>query len=105
MGIRLFSSSVHDGPVAAPPNPDPKAFFIRRVAEHGDWRVVLVRYHGCTNFEGNKILVMSAAAFDQALKAGCLDPHFSESGPAPIARFEPSGQGWEWAIQFAKTLE
>ena len=33
-----------------------------------------------------------------------LDPHFSESPLSPIARFMPTPEGWEHAMEFAQAL-
>lgn len=66
---------------------------------------LLVRYSAATNYEGKKILVYRDslhAVLAHGEKFG-LDPHFCESEhPSPIARFEPTTNGWANAIRFMK---
>ena len=70
-------------------NPNPKDFVIETVFHGKRGCVLRVRYPGCTNFEGRKILVFMDKR--EALKAeenGLLDPHFLQSGGL-LARFRP----------------
>lgn len=119
MGIGpRFSSSSYDkvsGPVYVrpsvdkSPNPNPKNYqFIKTkaIGKHdglGNYMVMEVLYPDCTNYEGRKILVYENVSVIQIVHQGSLDPHFSENPMyiSPIARFEPTKQGWKNAVDFA----
>jgi len=88
-------------------NPNPYRFNIERTQtfEHNDAIVAEITYPDCTNFEGKKILVFkNAKDFYKCVKVSKLDPHFIENTTSPIARFEPTNKGWEYAVNFAKSL-
>jgi hypothetical protein len=100
MGMKLFS----DGKTTSP-NPDPKRFRIESVSVAKRKRSIVVVeavYPGCTTFEGRKILVYEAElkqfAPDYPKE---LDPHFSEAGLSPIARFPATDEGLADALAFA----
>lgn len=86
------------------PNPDPKNFRIRRIETFTNAVVLLVQYPDCTNFEGKKVMVYRGTTVNDILSTDELDPHFTESTLAPVARFEPTDEGWRFACQFARTL-
>lgn len=113
MGLSIgLSSSSHDTVVKEicvpnPLNPDPRNFIIERV-EHKDMGshiVVQVKYPNCKNYEGQKILVFRTLG--QLTNLEILDPHFSSEKPelSPIARFVPTEEGWEMAVEFALLQE
>ena len=107
MGLNVFfSSSSYDGPMERPvlPNPDPNNYTIVKYEQWLDKLVVLVKYHDCTNYEGQKVLVFLGITIHDLRKQNSLDPHFSESKEfySPIARFEPTNRGWQWAVEFAR---
>jgi len=85
-----------------PPDPNPKDFAIEDVELFGDYILAKIRYPGCTNFEGIKILLYHGVAMDVLVAAKNLDPHFSEEGIAPIARFVPTDEGWLAGRLFAE---
>lgn len=58
---------------------------------------VKVRYPNATNYEGVKILVFEKVSPATLRLTKFLDPHFSETGLAPIARFAPTKIGWALA--------
>lgn len=80
-------------------NPDPKNFTIKRIVSAGKYSALEVNYPNCTNYEGNKILVVWG---DENLmrRLNRLDPHFSDSDESYwelIARFQPTEKGWMMA--------
>lgn len=110
MGLYLFRRSCSlnpTNPSAVAPNPDPSQFKILRAQNFGRALVIEVHYHGCTNYDGNKIIVYSTAGTLAELLATTqnrLDPHFNTTWPSPVARFEPTGRGWQWACELAAAL-
>ena len=99
MGIfRPISSSTSRG------NPNPQRFEILRVAKQGAFLIVEVRYPDCTNYEGRKILLFKGNMTEEKLRRlESLDPHFTDNTrvAAPVARFEPTSNGWDMAIRLA----
>lgn len=102
--IRGTVPKVHS-PQTTNVNPDPKNFYIKRTFDLGEYTVVKVRYVGCTNYEGDKILVFKLH-WQVVTNLKTLDPHFSKEKPdiSPIARFVPTQQGWDMAVNFVKML-
>ena len=84
-------------------NPDPKVWEWEKSEVIGHYFVLQLRYPNCTNYEGRKILVFRSHP-QMLLVQGWIDPHFSESKDAisPIARFQPTEEGWSDAIEYAK---
>jgi len=78
--------------------PDPKNFTIKRNYYNGSYSACLANYPNCTNYEGNKIIVMKGLP-----DATELDPHFSETGDI-LARFEPTALGWGLACDLVDRL-
>jgi len=91
--IKLFSDSIDP----APPNPDPNQFKVLKIETHGQYQIVEVRYHGCTTFNGRKLLLMRLTEIGKT-----LDPHLLGDGHPVIARFEPNKIGWEMARRSAQ---
>lgn len=84
-----------------PINPDPfeyKILSIKKITWVNLW-VVKINYPNCTNFEGNKILVLSRNPKHMLQ----IDPHFNENGHV-VARFAPTPLGWKQAVIFAETI-
>lgn len=79
-------------------NPDPKDFKIKRIVSAGKYSALEVNYPNCTNYEGNKILVVYGTE-DLMRRLNKLDPHFSEADRMwqLIARFQPTEKGWMMA--------
>lgn len=90
MGFKYFSS----GDTITPPNPNPKNFEILDTRRVNGYYILVIRYHGCTNYEGNKILV-----FDGPPPEGEIDPHFL-NGSNLLARFVPTIEGLRQATRF-----
>ena len=89
------------------PNPDKKNFKILHIYQNrkNDACVVVIEYPDCTNYEGQKVLVYDDIdQFTSLLSKGEVDPHFDNYSYSPVARFMPTDEGIEMAIQFAKTL-
>ncbi len=98
------STCTSNQPQAIAPNPRPGRFEMLRCVQVGNHCLVSIKYLDCTNFEGNKILVYLETHRDDILSMKEIDPHFSEAGKAPFARFEPTEFGWAMAENFLKYL-
>jgi len=87
-------------------NPDPFNFKIKEFMQIGPYLAVKICYPTCKNYEGNKILVYDGIEFEDLQKQKAIDPHFSTSKKfkSPIARFEPTQQGWVNALKFCSML-
>ncbi|KKN61020.1 hypothetical protein LCGC14_0526450 [marine sediment metagenome] len=117
MGISIFGSSCSCSPSTTiiekvvekvkeviKPNPDPTNFQILKTHWAGDYLAAEVFYPDCTNYEGRKILVYNSNK-RKIYKAKFLDPHFCEGDHiSPIARFEPTGFGWDMALMLIDQL-
>jgi hypothetical protein len=112
MGLRgPFSSSCSSSPYAAPDsNPDPKRFtildweYVNCVAKY---LIVKIQYPDARNYEGVKVMVYRGFKdTEELLRAtnNMIDPHFSETGVSPIARFAPLHDAMDTAINFALSL-
>ena len=101
MGLKLLSEDSSDI------NPNPYRFIIRQSIIIGDYVILQVSYPGCTNFEGNKILVYHNVNRYVLYRQTTLDPHFSENEnrPSPIARFRPDKEGLDNAIRFCQAMK
>lgn len=109
MGVNLFrrssdsywaSQPTTQSKSQEPGDPDPKIFKVEKALYKGNIVLAKINYPNCTNYEGNKILVMSKDDYEKALESKILDPHFSDKGQSVIARFEPTEKGWNLAIDF-----
>jgi len=85
------------------PMPDPRHYEIMKYKTIGRFLILKVRYAGCTNYEGTKILMFENVSNADIAHQGVLDPHFSRSEKFhhPIARFVPTEAGWKMAIRLA----
>jgi len=88
-------------------NPDPSRYDILRSEQVGKFLVVMLRYHGCTNYEGVKVMVYADCTLKQLCAQKRIDPHFAESKKfhSPIARFVPTEDGWEMAVNLCRIME
>ena len=88
------------------PNPNPKNYTILRNRVIGRRLLLEIQYHDCTNYEGKKILIFECTLVD-LIKQKLIDPHFCENKDyfSPIARFEPTEEGWENACLLAHNLK
>jgi hypothetical protein len=98
MGLPMFSDSGSDSPVA--PNPNPFKFKVLSQEDYGQRSVLLVKYEGCTTFEGHKLLLTRTSySGDEE-----LDPHLLGVDHLVMARFEPTEEGLELARYCAQVL-
>ena len=107
MGLFKMSTSGLFAPSEnALPNPNPANYKILRYhAFEIGYLVLEIQYMGCTNYEGRKILVFNCKIQD-LLKQKLIDPHFSDNKQmiSPIARFEPTQTGWDFAKAFVRSV-
>lgn len=89
MGASFFKSSWKN---YIPPNPNPNNFKILNATFKGKYTVALIEYHGCTNFEGRKILVFKGNKLDYLKSIKSLDPHFMTNNDI-VARLRPDSDG------------
>lgn len=88
-------------------NPDPHNYRIGALKYVGAYMVLAVKYPNCKNYEGKKILVYKDVELEQLLhQPGGIDPHFSDAttNKSPIARFQPTDQGWDMAVTFCGAM-
>ena len=87
-------------------NPQPNNYKIVKAEEINNYLVVMINYPNCTNYEGNKILVYKDINLLTLINQKLIDPHFSvDVGyQSPIARFVPTNEGWNMAIEFVKII-
>ena len=99
MGISPFSSCFTNSEITT--NPNPKKFELIEDWISKNYHLIRVKYIGCTNYEGEKLLLYKTNNYSPInitnLENG-LDPHFSETGLSPIARFKPDNLGLEMAL-------
>lgn len=112
MGFKYFSTSSYDKPYVNQSNstplsnnPNPNNYLIVDSKTIKDYLLLKIKYHDCTSYEGKKVLLFKCSLKD-LLKQKSIDPHFSDNKDyiSPIARFEPTEQGWENGIKLAKIL-
>lgn len=117
MGIYLFGSRCSDTSHDSFPhteyinverdskNPDPTRFDIKKTERIGKFLIAEVQYPNCQNYEGNKILVFERVSEKVLRGQKSLDPHFCDSlkHSSPVARFEPTARGWNYAVSFCKS--
>ena len=111
MGLSLFRISLPAAEVETYAtqlgDPDPKNYYISQKIVIGEFLIMKIKYYGCVNYEGQKILVFENVRLSDIESQGWIDPHFSDSkkGIYPMARFEPKYKGWRRAIHFCETLK
>ena len=110
MGLNLlFSRSSFDSfpkEQATQYNPKPTNYTIVKHSQIKNFLIILIRYHDCINYEGNKILVFAGIELEDLLLQEKVDPHFSEDKlhSSPIARFVPNDQGWKMAVSLCELM-
>ena len=100
MGLSPFKSC-STSLTSVAPNPSPSMYKVLERKPFKNSTLLKVKYIGCTNFEGEKILIFMGGFFPK----GDLDPHFSEDDKSPIARFRPDALGMGLAIRFCESLD
>ena len=88
------------------PNPDPFNYIVKRHEYVGKFLLMDVVYPDCNNYEGRKIMAYENVVIDDLKRQVSLDPHFSSNKKfhSPIARFEPTPEGWKRAVKFAEVV-
>ena len=88
--------------------PDPSKYDMLNMRKVGDYLILKIHYHDATNYEGVKILVFKGLNYAELLVKNyrVIDPHFMEykDKASPIARFEPTDEGWRMALEFCEML-
>jgi len=85
---------------APAPNPDPSRWQFVDCKQFDGAYVLAVKYLDCSNFEGVKVMVFKGRYIARTV----LDPHFSREATSPIARFPPTEEGINMAINLAKSI-
>lgn len=86
-------------------DPSPTNWKILEAHEELGWLVVRLKYEGCTNYEGEKILVYKNMTLVKLVNNKAIDPHFLVSGVSPTARFVPTHEGWKMALSFIRNYK
>ena len=88
-------------------NPNPDNYTIEDDYETISGCVLLIKYHDCTNYEGNKVLLFRNTTIDEIKEQTLIDPHFSENTEfiSPFARFEPTDKGWGYACLMLEMMD
>ena len=85
-------------------NPNPFRFTILDYMTHQGNTLVKINYPDCTNYEGNKLLLI-ARNITEIRAWNKLDPHFIEGrANGMVARFEPTDFGWVLGMSALRTL-
>lgn len=104
MGLNLFSSStnwINNEKQAVDPNPS--AFIVEDTKYVNGCTIALVKYSGCTNYQGQKLLFWTKIVKPE--KWTRVDPHFQENSIySPFARFEPTSNGLKAAVVLANNI-
>lgn len=103
-----YEKQIADLKRASPDNTKYEIVEIVRISEHV---VLKVLYPNCSkcSYEGNKVMVFLNVSETQLVKWRSIDPHFREGSstdreaPSPTARFPASVEGWDDAIQYARS--
>ncbi len=102
-GIRPYE------PPASSPKPkqaDPTNYKIIKAHEENKFLLVKINYPDCKNYEGNKILLFKDLTLLELVNQKLIDPHFFEKNEleivSPIARFVPTDEGWNMAIDLIR---
>lgn len=85
-------------------NPNPRNFKILHHEEINGNLLVLIKYNGCTNFEGEKVLVYKNLTYSMFKIRTEVDPHFDKTWNSPFARFIPTVEGYEAAQNFCEIV-
>ena len=100
MGCNILKRSCYTNENAIAPNPSPDNWTLLDLYQMKNAYVMRVKYNGCTNFEGVKVMVYKG----QYVEREWLDPHFSMDDSSPIARFNPSTEGLQMALALGESI-
>jgi len=86
--------------------PDPTKYEPIAIREVGNFLILRLKYFEAENYDGHKILVYKGLTFNELVlkNSRVIDPHFTEYMVSPIARFEPTDNGWRMALEFCEML-
>jgi len=103
---RVIEKPVYIEKTVKLPNPDPYNWVVNQSLQMGRFLLVAITYPDCTNYEGKKIMVYENATINDLKKQRTVDPHFSSNKKfhSPIARFEPTQDGWKMAQKMVELL-
>lgn len=100
--VGTLTKMVHEATRVVPEDvvePDPFNFTIMDSVSRGNYTLLKVKYHGCTNYEGAKILLVRKSIGEIRALDG-FDPHFfDDKRNGLIARFEPTKEGWDMGLK------
>ena len=86
-------------------NPNPKNFQILKHESCNGHVVVEIQYPDCDNYEGRKIILFRDTNWGEIAHLNMVDPHFTSANvPKPFARFEPTEEGWKYAVKLCYLL-
>lgn len=87
-------------------NPNPNKFIILNHESIGNYLIIEIKYIGCTNYKGKKVMVYENRTIEEMSMQKSIDPHFSENKDikSPTARFEPTLKGWQMAVKLVRML-
>jgi len=103
MGMWKPFSSGTSCPAPVPPNPNPFKYEVLDYEHHGNCSILLVKYEGCTTFNGLKLLLTRERYKEKREQS--LDPHLLGFQHLVMARFEPTELGLAMARVCAEGLK
>lgn len=92
--------------------PNPEEFDVVEVEEVGPHLVMMVQYSSCPKctFDAKKVMVYLDTTTKDAIRWRTIDPHFApdperdpRTAPPPRARFPADDEGWQDALDFARS--
>lgn len=96
-----------------PKTPDAEKYKVKEAEQVGKHLVLKVLYPNCSScaYEGNKVLVFLNTTALQAMRWEKIDPHFrapmvggkGTEAPSPAARFPANAEGWQDALNYARS--
>lgn len=101
-----YSYAYRDVPVVDRNKFNPYEYKILAWYEKGSYLAVKINYPSAKHYEGNKVLIYDGVHIEELRSLKAIDPHFLENKdrPTPIARFEPTYEGWGMALRFCDML-
>ena len=103
-----YENLYHHDKKIQPQNPNPKKFEILEYLNVRGHTLLKLKYHGCKNYEGTKILVFKNVTVQELLTKNSneIDPHFCDNSNyySPVARIEPTSKGWDDAYKFCQYI-
>lgn len=103
MGAFFALSSGSKTSIQIAGNPDPSKYDVIATILRKGYTIAWLRYEGCTNYEGQKIVVLKGNWLNHFDLRKPFDPHFIAGGSL-IARFVPSYKGLDMASDFVNNL-